>query len=621
MESTNASTTSGQSSDLAPRNGRLKQGDTVGSRFVIDEWLRDDVPGSTYCAVDQKSGKKIDILMMDRDVAVDRGATDRLRAAVKQTTTLTHKNIVGVFGMGKEGRRRYIAREHVDGQTLAQLLDKKAHAGKQFSLKGAYNLIAHVCNALQHARSTMRHTTLRPSVILVNRTGRVKVSDFGLAELRPSLEARRDELCKWDRACLPLEGARDDLHALGVLIAQLLSGEPGDGLDPRLPSAIASRLPAELAGIIERCIKADHPERYADPMAVKAAIQEAVERSRGAEQVVQTRPPASGGASVEVLDVRGTPSPARIRPKPTANIKSSTGFVIPELGKSKQVDDDGTTKRWLVQQDGVDFGPFTLLEVKEKLFDESVDANTELYDIETDDRLPLNEFGPFEEILRTWMHEKSDRDRKRQEATVAAGARRRNRLFMAMVLLVVGGAGGGIGGWYLYQSNLPAPESPNLQTMALSLSASVPKVRLPEELSETPAETKERRQKVAAKRAKVRNAAERRQMIREAQEAASSTLDAASGTGAKFDRQAFDRAIGGRQGRLMKCLQKEARRDPSVKTIKVAVTIVPKGKLINVKMPGASSAGTRCARKAYSGLKVPAFDGTNVKVTLPFTVR
>ncbi|MCA9538834.1 MAG: protein kinase, partial [Myxococcales bacterium] len=201
----------------------IKQGDKVGNRFVIDERLGDGVFGTTYRAVDEKSGKKIAILMMDPALAADKASTDALRTSVKLATELVHKNVLGVFGMGKEGARRYVAYEYVDGQTLSELLDKKAEAGKQFTLKGAYNLMAHVCNGLQYAREKMSHDTLRPSVVLINRTGRVKVADFGFAALRPALLGAGTALGQWDLACLD-DGSSpiDGLHALGIMIYALL---------------------------------------------------------------------------------------------------------------------------------------------------------------------------------------------------------------------------------------------------------------------------------------------------------------------------------------------------------------------------------------------------------------
>ncbi len=628
MESANSSTPE-ESPAAAPARAesvRLKQGDIVGSRFVIDERLREDVTGTMYRAVDEKSGKKIAILMMDPATAGDKAATEALRTAVKAATELAHKNVVSVFGMGKEGRRRYVAREYVDGQTLAALLDKKATAGKQFTLKGAYNLIAHVCNALQYARATLPHGTLRPSAVLINRTGRVKVSDFGLAGTRPALEARRDALSPWDAACLPAGAEHtDDLYAVGVMLYCLIVGRPPEGPVPTLPDATAQKLPTALAEVLRRCVDPDPAQRFAEPAELKAELLQVVEAARGGERrrpAVET--PTEAAASIEVLD--GTPMPARPgqaapRAKKKARPKEAGGFVIPELKAPSQADDDGTVQRWLVERGGTDYGPFTGKQVVEQLFKEEITGETTLYDIETDRRLALSEFDVFTEALVSWIHEKAEREKRAAEAASEAAAKRRNRILLGVMLGTVLVVGGGAGGWAWYRSTLPKPVKAHLGTLVTPMQVALPTVTLPEELPETFAEVEARKAKVAARTAKRRTAAERRRMEEEARLAASSELVVGSGDGGKFDRSAFDRVIAGRNGRLMKCLQDEARRDPDLSAVEVHITVLPRGDLINVNMPGGTSAGSSCVRAALRGLKVPAFDGTNVKVKLPFNFR
>lgn len=611
---------------------RLKQGDTVGSRFVVDERLREDVLGIVYRAVDEKSGKKIELLMLDPAIAVDKPTTDRLRAQVKSATDLAHKNIISTFGMGKEGRRRYVAREFVDGQTLADLLEKKATAGKHFTLKGAYNLIAHICNGLQHALPGMAHGTLRPSAVLINRTGRVKVADFGLAELRPAMVARRTALTRWDRPCLPESPpaglVTDDVYALGILIYSLLAARPPESPAPTLPDDVARRLPPELAELLRRCVDPAHDRRFRDPNELKTELLHLVETSRGLEgQRTGAEGEGRGAASIEVIEehtvpgvkqVNRTPAPV---PEKRPRAKEAGGFVIPELRPPGHVEDDGTKARWLVQRDGTDYGPFTSKQVVEQLFKEEITAEVQLYDIETDRRLALSEFSVFDEALVAWLHEKAEREKRRAEEAAAAAARRRNRVLLTVVGLVLLVAGGGAGGYLWWKSSLPTPVKAHLGEVMTHMRGALPTVRLPEELPETPAEVQEKKEKETAVRNAAAARAEQRQIDRERALAASSNLDVGSGTGAGFDRGSFDTAVASRNGRLMKCLEDEARRDPDIKTLTVKITIIPKGDLIDVHMAEGSKRGTSCARAALAGLKVAPFDGTNVKVSLPFTIR
>ncbi|MCB9524316.1 MAG: serine/threonine protein kinase [Myxococcales bacterium] len=605
--------------------GQLKQGDTVGGRFVIDERIRQGVIGATYRAVDEKSGKQIAILLLDPAMARDRETTDALRAAVKMATALSHKNLVSIFGMGKEAGRRYLAREYVDGQSLAELLDKKAAAGKRFTLKGAYNLVAHVCNALA-ASEGMVHGTLRPSVVLINRTGRVKVSDFGLAELRPVMVERRALLDVWDAACLQAP-EHDDLFALGAMLFSLLAGRPPAVGESALPADVVDKLPEGVGPIVGQLLDPGAAGRFANADEVKAALQAAIRDGRAPAEVETPQGAAlHAGASLEVLEpgraevIETTPLPA-VPASPKAPPKPDGGFVIPDLGGGADVDDDGSLQRWLVERNGTDYGPYTRKQVVEQLFNEEITADTILFDIETDRRAGLGEFQVFDQVLVDWIHEKAAREKRRSEQAAAAAARRRNRLLGGIVAVILLGVGGGAGGWFWYQSTRPEPVPARLPRMVSVLSGALPAVNLPEELPETEAEIRERRQAKVAKRAAERARVEAAQVEREARLAASSELALGSGNGSRFNRAAFDQVVAARQGQIMACLQDEVRRDPSLKGVKVGISILPTGELINVTLAGGTGRGQSCVRRALGGLKVPAFDGTNVKVSLPYNFQ
>jgi serine/threonine protein kinase len=678
-----------------PGASRLKQGDRIGSRFVVEERTRASVPGDVYRAIDEKTGKKIALLLMQTDFTRGR-PTQGLRRRVRAATGLAHKNIATTYGMGKEGRRRYVASELVEGQTLADLLEKKSDAGKHFTLKGAYNLIAHVCNALQYAGSKMPHGLLRPSAILINRTGRVKLSEFGLASLRPAVLRAIDGLGRWDAPCFPPSEAfdgeapsieddadpshgsmedpnasadmsqemsaaslmgsdaptteavdtlpgdgtgDDDLRALGYILYSLLTGTPAESARPTLPEDALKRLPPGIDAVLARCFTHEESERYRDPNALKTELLAVIESGRG-EKDKQPEPgvapppfAAAGGtgASIEALDGgQAAPTPpgkaASRRGQPAAPApavpKGDGGFVIPELTPAAGPEDDGNTERWLVERGGIDYGPYTSTQIFGQLDEDEITPETTLYDIETDDRRPLCEFPFFEEKLAVWAREQADRRKRREEEARAAAARRRARAvggMVAAVLLVALVGGGGYAAWL---ATRPSPVKARLGTAVAKLQGALPMIRLPEVAPETAAERQERRDRAATANARRRAAAERAQIEREARLAASSSMDIdpdGPGTGRAFDLGELQRTIGTRNGRLSNCLQQEARRQPERNGVTVKVTVIPRGDIINVKVPEGTGAAKSCVRAALSGLKVTPFDGTNRTVSLPYS--
>ena len=663
---------------------RLKQGETVGSRFVIDERLRDDVVGSIYRAVDQKSGKRIAIVMLDPALAADRGATDGLRAQTRAMTTLAHKNLVSIFGLGKEGRRRYLAREYVDGQTLAELLEKKAEAGRSFTLKGAYNLVAHVCNALQFVQPHLAHGTLRPTAVLINRTGRVKVTDFGLLALRPGLLERREQLNRWDASCFPrvapepspqaasertveeaetdvaidgvldteparasappaaaAEGfaSREDMYALGAMLYALVVGRPFNPDAPAVPPEVARRMPEGFERVLSRCFGSEPESRHRDPSALKSGLLAVVESARGLEGGAEGDGLTPDSSIVALDDGRAMdPAPARpaaVAPlpgkaaprkktRPMPAVGEVGGFVIPELRPAASVADDGTTLRWLVEKAGIDYGPFTRSQIVEKLRGEEIVAETNLYDIETDRRLPLSEHAVFDQALVEWVHERAELEKRRAEDARVAGERRRSRFIFAVATTLVLVFGGGFAAVKIYESTLPTPVKSHLNALVVPWQGALPQILLPDEAApETPAEAVERQKaNVNAVIAKKRTD-EARQLAEEARLAAASELDGTSGggTGRSFDPAALNTAVSARNPQIVKCLQDEVRRDPARRSFEVKATILPRGDIINVRMEGATPAGSTCVRGALSGVRVPAFDGTNQALSLPFSIN
>ena len=177
----------------------------------------------------------------------------------------------------------------------------------------------------------------------------------------------------------------------------------------------------------------------------------------------------------------------------------------------------------------------------------------------------------------------------------------------------------GAAAWAYYQSTLPEPVKAHLGVLISPMEWGLPAIAPMEQPS--PEE-----KKVAAKLGRTKRGkkvggglgSERAQMRREERMAEESSLEMAAGNGAAFSRVAFDRVISRRIRRIYRCLQAEVGRRPSVRSMKVSLAVIPNGRIINAKMVGGTDAGILCIRRALKSARVPPFDGTNVKITLPY---
>ena len=140
---------------------RLANGVRLNDRYEIEEFLGRTLFGESYRARDLALGAA------RHHQGIASGAHRRRRhhgaadPRVQIATQLDHKNIAttyGLFGaqLGADPVA-YLACEFVDGQTLREMLEKKRASGRAFSLKGAYNVVAHLCNALVYAHGATVH--------------------------------------------------------------------------------------------------------------------------------------------------------------------------------------------------------------------------------------------------------------------------------------------------------------------------------------------------------------------------------------------------------------------------------------------------------------------------------
>jgi len=193
---------------------------------------------------------------------------------------LSHPGIVRVYDAASDEKTGlpYIAMEWVQGRSLRSHLEEKGRLSGGRTME----ILAKVARALDYAHSKGRvHRDIKPSNILIEKEGRPKVSDFGVAKIMTethttsghvlgtpaymSPEQVRDE---------PLDG-RSDLFSLGAVLYQCLTGDlpfPGDSLvqvvykilkvDPRpmqLPNTPATK---QLVAIAERALQKDAGSRY-----------------------------------------------------------------------------------------------------------------------------------------------------------------------------------------------------------------------------------------------------------------------------------------------------------------------------------------------------------------------
>jgi predicted Ser/Thr protein kinase len=194
---------------------------------------------------------------------------------------LTHSNIVQVIDRGRQDNLLYIVMEYVEGQSL----DKVIQSGG-LSLSLVIDYASQICDGLDYAhKAGVVHRDLKPANILVDqRTGRVKIADFGIASLETTdsglatLTVERSAIGTMNymspeqRVDSHRVTASTDIFSLGVILYEMLTGKIPVGRY-KAPSMIRQDIPLGFDTIVNRCLAESPSDRYTSAGQVRDELQ------------------------------------------------------------------------------------------------------------------------------------------------------------------------------------------------------------------------------------------------------------------------------------------------------------------------------------------------------------
>jgi tetratricopeptide (TPR) repeat protein len=286
----------------APWERVLRPGARVG-RFELVRELGRGGFGVVFEARDAELGRRVAFkAIRPAERARQPASEELLRREATAVAALQHPNIVTLFDAGRSEAGPYLILELLRGETLAQRLSR----GRASAREAMQTALA-VSRALVHAHGAgVVHRDLKPSNVFLTADGGVKVLDFGLAHVFGATgpagsgtpgymapEQRRGEA----------GDARTDVHAVGVLIAEMITGaRPGDAPGEDVPALLArARAPAALVALAGRCAAPDPSLRFPDAASLADALARVAEALDRSPRRAAGAPPAGAPAAVEAL--------------------------------------------------------------------------------------------------------------------------------------------------------------------------------------------------------------------------------------------------------------------------------------------------------------------------------
>ena len=260
--------------------------------------------GAVYQARQPALDRHVALKLLHTPPANDPGFAERFAQEARALAKLNHPNIVALHEFGQAGGRPYFLMEFVDGVNLRQL-----QQAERLSPREALQIVPQVCDALQYAHDEgIVHRDIKPENVLMDRKGRVKVADFGLAKLM-GVETAATRLTAAghvmgtphymapEQVEHPLDvDHRADIFSLGVVFYELLTGELPLGKFP-LPSKKV-QIDVRLDEVVLRALEKEPALRYSQASELKTQVETIAGESHSAQassvspRTAQIRPSA-----------------------------------------------------------------------------------------------------------------------------------------------------------------------------------------------------------------------------------------------------------------------------------------------------------------------------------------
>ena len=245
--------------------------------------------GEVYLGEDSTLDRKVAIKFLPAESTADESAKQRLVREARAAAKLDHPNICSIYEVGEEDGRSFIVMQFVEGETLAELIQRKS-----LELGDVVDIVWQVADALAEAHSRgIIHRDIKPANIMISGRRHVKVMDFGLARVIQEKSLTESEVDTQSLLTEPgvilgtvpymspeqVRGqtvdARSDIFSLGAVLYEIATGQQPfqsenaaatvSAILTREPPPLARysrEVPEELERIVSKSLRKDREDRY-----------------------------------------------------------------------------------------------------------------------------------------------------------------------------------------------------------------------------------------------------------------------------------------------------------------------------------------------------------------------
>jgi predicted Ser/Thr protein kinase len=234
--------------------------------------------GAVYKARQKHLDRFVALKVIPPEAAKDPAFVERFNREARALARLNHPNIVAVYDFGQVGDVFYLVMEYVDGVNLRHALKASRLAPSE-----ALAIVPQICDALQYAHDQgVVHRDIKPENVLLDRSGRVKIADFGLAKMLGKgpddfTLTRTQQVMGTPRYMAPEQietptavDHRADIYSLGVVLYEMLTGELPLGRFQ--PPSQKVHVDVQIDRVVLRALEKEPDRRYQRASQVKTEL-------------------------------------------------------------------------------------------------------------------------------------------------------------------------------------------------------------------------------------------------------------------------------------------------------------------------------------------------------------
>jgi formylglycine-generating enzyme required for sulfatase activity/predicted Ser/Thr protein kinase len=253
----------------------------LGTGYAVERSIGQGGFAAVFLVRDLTLKRPLAVKVLSPDLLLSTTAQERFRREAETIAQLSHPHIVPLHFIGNANDIFYLAMEYVDGESLADRLEREGRIG----VEDTSRILREVASALDLAhRRGVVHRDIKPHNVLLERdSGRALVTDFGIARTAENSSLTASGMVVGTPTYMSPEQVvgdkvdhRADLYALGIVGYEMLAGRPPfSGSTPTevlmkrvaTPAEPVERTrpdaPPALAAVINRCLQQDPEQRFA----------------------------------------------------------------------------------------------------------------------------------------------------------------------------------------------------------------------------------------------------------------------------------------------------------------------------------------------------------------------